>query len=66
MIKPNENFKAFISSPSGLETDRSIVIEEIESLAKKSVQYQAPAISIIKWPDDIGGGCGRLWTVGNQ
>jgi hypothetical protein len=57
-IIPAEAFTIFISSPSGLDTDRSIVMEEIGALSDRQLDPQAPAISVVTWPHDIAAGAG--------
>ncbi len=53
---PAKSFSVFISSPSGLDADRSVVMDEIMSLSKHGLQNGTPSISAVRWPDDIAAG----------
>lgn len=53
---PAKSFSVFISSPGGLDADRSVVMDEIMSLSKHGLQKGTPSISAVSWPDDIAAG----------
>ncbi len=46
-------FRVFLSSPSGLDPDRAIVVDEINLLSESALSSGKPGLSIIRWPDDI-------------
>ena len=50
------NFQVFISSPSGLDGEKSIVAEEIRLLSERAVGNNNPVVSAVAWPDGIGAG----------
>ncbi len=55
-ITPAANFRVFISSPSGLDAEQSIVVDEIRSLSEQGLLNKAAGLSVVKWPDDIAAG----------
>ena len=46
--------KVFISSPGGLESDRTVASKVIASVSQKLHREHGRALSIIQWPNDIG------------
>jgi hypothetical protein len=52
------HFQVFISSPSGLDDEKSIVVDEISSLSERAVPNNNPVISVVAWPDGIAAGTG--------
>jgi hypothetical protein len=50
------HFKVFISSPSGLDDDKSIVVEEIRALSERAALNNSPVVSVMAWPSDIAAG----------
>jgi Domain of unknown function (DUF4062) len=50
------HFKVFISSPSGLDDDKSIVVEEIRALSERAALNNSPVVSVVAWPSDIAAG----------
>ena len=50
--------KVFISSPAGLDFERNIIRDEINSLSEFEARSGNPSLEIIRWPDDIGAGVG--------
>ncbi|HXM64915.1 MAG TPA: DUF4062 domain-containing protein [Terriglobales bacterium] len=55
-IDLSPRFQVFISSPSGLDDEKSIVVEEIRSLSEHVVRNNGPVISAVAWPESIAAG----------
>jgi hypothetical protein len=50
------SFRVFLSSPSGLDTEKAIVGDEIRSLSQRQISLGHPGLSVKAWPHDIGAG----------
>lgn len=48
--------KVFISSPGGMDAERSIVLEEVARLSRQVRKKGDPSLVVVRWPDDIGAG----------
>ena len=53
---PVDHFNVFISSPSGMDEEKSIVIEEIRFLSEQAALNNTPSISVTAWPASIAAG----------
>jgi hypothetical protein len=56
ILTPSEHFSVFISSPSGMDEEKSIIIEEIRTLSEQAAGNNTPSISVAAWPADIAAG----------
>jgi hypothetical protein len=57
-VAPVLQFKVFISSPSGMDADKAIVVDEIRLLSEDAGLIDAPKLSVAAWPADIAAGAG--------
>lgn len=53
---PEAPLKVFVSSPSGMENDRAVVLREIRTLSNQETLKGNPVLSIVQWPNDIAAG----------
>jgi hypothetical protein len=49
----------FLASPSDMQTDRPIVLDEARALSDHCTARGDPSIRITRWPEDIGAGAGE-------
>ncbi len=50
------SYTVFVSSPGGLDPERSVVFEEIDALSRDAAKDNRPSLRVIAWPNDIGAG----------
>jgi hypothetical protein len=48
--------KVFISSPSGMDSERAVVADEVEVLSARQHRKEGTRMSVIQWPNDIASG----------
>jgi hypothetical protein len=58
LVISQHGFKLFLSSPSGLDPEREIVLAEAEALSDLELTKGNPKISVIAWPNTIAAGAG--------